>query len=291
MASGWTNTGSLADSLPTVIDAARIVREFEAVMPKLVDRVTLPEGQGLNWDEISLAKLTAQTVTESTILDNPQQIQDTLFSITPTQVGIQTIVTDRTKRRISKNVAARMGVLAGNAMERKKDLDGLAVLDSATTSLNGANTTLDPGTIAAAANRIVGNTTERGMPPLYTVLHSYQVKDIQDVIVSGIGTYAIPTGLTQDTFRQGFSGSLYNTELYIDGNLPINGDDDAKGGVFAKEAIVLVQGYSPRAESKREPGFGGGSDVMFMYDEYAYGERSAGNWLYEIISDATAPTA
>lgn len=291
MPSGWTNTGSLADSLPTVIDAARIVREFEGVMPKLVDRVTLPEGTGLNWDEISLAQLTAQTVTENTILDNPQMIQDTLFSITPTQVGIQTLVTDRTKRRISKNVAARMGALAGNAMERKKDEDGLAVLDGATTSLNGANTTLDPGTIAAAANRILGNTTERGMPPLYTVLHPFQVKDIQDVILSGVGTYAIPTGLTQDTFRQGFSGSLYNTELFVDGNIAIDSADDAKGGVFAKESIVLVQGYAPRGATKREEGYGGGAEVMYMYDEYAYGERSAGNWLYEIYSDATAPTA
>ena len=291
MATGWTNTGSLADSLPTVIDAARIVREFEAVMPKLVDRTTLPEGTGLNWDEISLARLTAQSVTENTILDNPQQIQDTLFSITPTVVGIQTLVTDRTKRRISKNVAAKMGELAGNAMERKKDADGLAILDGATTSLNGANTTLASGVIAAAANRIMGNTTERGMPPLYTVLHPFQLKDVQDELVSGVGTYAIPSGLTENTFRQGFSGSLYNTEVYTNGNIAIDASDDAKGGVFAKEAIVLVQGHSPRAESKREPGYGGGSDVMFMYDEYAYGERSAGNWLYEVYSDATAPTS
>jgi hypothetical protein len=291
MATGWTSTGSLADSLPTVIDAARIVREFEAVMPKLVDRTTLPEGTGLNWDEISLAKLTAQTVTEQTILDNPQQIQDTLFSVSPTIVGIQTLVTDRTKRRISKNVAARMGELAGNAMERKKDADGLAILDGATTSLSGAGTTLASSIVGAAANRIMGNSTERGVPPLYTVLHPFQLKDIQDELVSGVGTYVIPAGLTQDTFRQGFSGSLYNTEVYTNGNILIDSSDDAKGGVFAKEAIVLVQGHSPRAATKREEGFGGGAEVMYMYDEYAYGERSAGNWLYEVYSDATSPNA
>ena len=291
MASGWTTTGSLADSLPTVIDSARIVREFEAVIPRLVDRVTLPEGTGLNWDEISLSKLTAQTVTELTILDNPQQLVDTLFSVTPTVVGIQTLITDRTKRRISKQVAAKMGSLAGNAMERKKDTDGIAILDGATTSLSGAGSTLASGIIAAAANRITGNTTERGMPPIYTVLHPFQIKDLQDEIVSGVGTYAVPVGLTSETYRQGFSGSLFNTEVYADGNITIDASDDAKGGVFAKESIVLVQGHSPRAESKREPGYGGGAEVMYMYDEYAYGERSAGNWLYEVYSDATAPTS
>lgn len=291
MATGWTTTGSLADSLPTIIDSARIVREFEAVMPKLVDRVTLPEGTGLNWDEISLAKLTAQTVTELTILDNPQQIQDTLFSITPVVAGIQTLITDRTKRRITKSVAAKMGSLAGNAMERKKDIDGIAILDGATTSLSGAGTTLASGIISAAASRILGNTTERGMPPLYTVLHPFQLKDIQDEVVAGVGTYAIPSGLTDSTFRQGFSGSLFNTEVYTDGNISIDSGDDAKGGVFAKEAIVLVQGHSPRGETERKPGYGGGADVLYMYDEYAYGERSAGNWLYEVYSDALAPTS
>ena len=260
-------------------------------MPKLVDRVTLPEGTGLTFDEISLAKLTAQNVTEATILDNPQQIQDTLFSITPTMAAVQTVITDRTKRRISKNVAGKMGELAGNAMERKKDEDGLAILDGATTSLSGAGSTLTSGIIAAAANRIMGNTTERGMPPLYTVLHPFQVKDIQDEVVAGVGTYTIPEGLTERTFRQGFSGTLFNTEVFLDGNISIDGSDDAKGGVFAKDAIVLVQGFAPRAETERKAGWGGGSDVLYMYDEYAYGERSAGNWLYEIYSDATAPTS
>lgn len=291
MASGWTTTATLADSLPTVIDSARVVREFEAIMPRLVDRVTLPEGTGLNWDEISLAHLTAQSITENTILDNPQQMQDTLFSVTPVQLAIQTLVTDRTKRRISKAVSAKMGVLAGAAMERKKDTDGIAMLDGSTTSLSGAGTTLASGIISAAANRITGNTTERGMPPLYTVLHPFQLKDLQDEIVSGVGTYAIPSGLTEQTFRQGFSGSLFNTEVYMDGNITIDSADDAKGGVFAKDAFVLVQGYSPHGETERRPGYGGGADVMYLFDEYAYGERSAGNWSYEVYSDALAPTS
>jgi hypothetical protein len=28
---------------------------------------------------------------------------------------------------------------------------------------------------------------------------------------------------------------------------------------------------------------------VFLTDEYAYGERSSGNWSFEIIGDATAP--
>ena len=87
MATGWTTTGSLADSLDDVRSSARIVREYEGVMPQLVDKQTLGEGIGLSWQEITYAQLTAQAITETTELDNPQQIADSLLTITPTVVN------------------------------------------------------------------------------------------------------------------------------------------------------------------------------------------------------------
>ncbi len=291
MAAGRTHTGDLADSLPTVLASARIVREFEGTMIRLSDRTNLADGTGLDWNEISLAKLTAQGVQETSELNNPQLIQDTLFTITPTIVGVQTIITDRTMRRISKNVAAKIGVLTQNAIQRKKDQDGLTALDGATTSLGGAATTMTPGLIAAAASRIRGNTVEPATSAIYSVMHPFQLKDIQDEIVAGIGTYAIPNGLTEDTFRRGFSGSLFNTEVFTNGNISIDSNDDAKGGVFAREGLVLVDGFGPTTETDRLIRYGGGANEMILYDEYAYGERSPGNWIYELFTDATAPTS
>jgi len=71
MAAGDTITQSLDNSLPVVVAAARQVREFEGVMPNLCDKVTLDEGTGQSWREVSMAQLTAQEVTETTRLDNP----------------------------------------------------------------------------------------------------------------------------------------------------------------------------------------------------------------------------
>lgn len=289
---GETTTGTLADSLPTVIASARIVREYEGVMVRLSDRTNLADGTGLDWNEISLAALTAQGVTETTELNNPQQLADTLFSVTPVTVGVQTIITDRTMRRISKNVAMKIGVLAQNAIQRLKDERGLTVLDSATTSLGGGvSATLNSGHIAAAVSRIRSNSTEPAVTAIYTVLHGFQIKDIQDEIVSGMGTYAIPKGLTEDVFRKGFSGSLWNSEVFEDGNIDISVSTSAKGGVFAKEGVVLVDGFGPRTETDRLIRYGGGADELIIYDEFAYGERSAGNWLYEIFTDAAVPTS
>jgi hypothetical protein len=291
MTTGNTTTGSLTDSLPTVIASARIVREFEGVMPQLVDKQTLGEGIGLNWNEVSMSALTAMAVTETTELNNPQQVADTLFTITPSMVGIQTVITDRVAARISKNAYAKIGSLAQNAIQRKKDEDGLVVLDGATTSLCGAGTTLTSGYVAAASYRISSNATEPGNKPIRCVLHGYQLKDIYDELVAGVGTYVVNEGPTARVFQSKFTLPIAGVEVYEDGNITIDSSDDAKGGVFAQEGIVLVQGRAPRIVTLRNEKLGGGATEVIHYDEYAYGERSSGNWVYEIYSDATAPTS
>jgi len=291
MASGKTTTSELADSLPTIIAGGRIVRELGGVMQQLVDRKTLGEGIGLSWNEISLAKLVATAVSETTESNNPQAIADTLISVTPSIIQLEVLWTDRVKQRIAKVVMAETGKLFQNAIERKKNIDGVTVLDGATTSLAGAGVTLTSGHIAAAVTRITSNATERGVPPIRCVLHGFQIKDLYDELTAGVGLGVIGSGLTADVFRDGFKGRIAGAEIYENGEITIDSSSDAKGGVFAKDAIVLVQGRAARAETKREPGIGGGADRVFYYDEYAYGERSPGNWLYEIYSDATSPTS
>jgi hypothetical protein len=290
MASGWTTTDALADSLPTVIASARIIREYEGVVPQLCDRQTLPEGVGPDWNEISLAQLTAQRITETTELDNPQQLSDTLLSVTPEMIAVETFITDKVAARIDKKSFAKTGGLAQNAVERLKDEDGIDQFDSGT-SLGGAGTTLTSGIIGAGVEQIQGNTTEAGRPPFRCVLHPYQIHDIEDELVAGVGTYPIAEGLTARVFAEGFRGLVNGAQLYPDGNITIDGStDDAKGGVFAQEGLILVQGRGPRAVTVRNEKRGGGGTHVYHYDEYAYGLRSSGNWLFEVYSDATAPT-
>jgi len=291
MPSGNTTTAALNDSLPTVISSARITREYEGVMPQLVDKVTLGEGIGLSWNEVTYAQLTATATGETTEHNNPQQISDTLFTITPTGITIHTVITDKVADRITKNGFAKLGSLAQNAVQRMKDENGLTVLDGATISLCGAGTTMASGYVAAAAKRITSNATEPGNKPIRCVLHGYQIKDIYDELVAGVGTYVVSEGLTARVFSDGFNLPIAGCEIYEDGNITIDSSDDAKGGVFAKEAIVLVQGEGPQVVAIRNEKIGMGATEVIHRDEYAYGERSAGNWLYELYSDATAPTS
>jgi len=91
-------------------------------------------------------------------------------------------------------------------------------------------------------------------------------------------------------FNEGFRGKINGAQLFEDGNITENAGNDMKGGVFAMDAIVLVQGRAPRAVMVRDEALGGGASKVYHYDEYAYGERLDA-WGVEIFSDAVAPTS
>lgn len=294
MAGGETTTGSLTDSLPSIIADARIVREYEGVWQRTCDVRDLEDGTGLSWQEISLAQLVAADITETTRNENAQPIADTLFSITPTMSQILVKITDRTYRRIAGVVKGKVGQLAGNAMSRKKDEDYLALFPT----FNGAS---DPGSgqpmangyVASAVSRITGNTTEPAVSQIFAVLHGFQLFDIERAIVPA-GTSTLAAAYTEqlgnEVYRRGFKGELANAMVYTDGNITINSTPDATGAVHAKEAVVAVNGMGIKTETRRDPSFGGGADEVFITDEYGFGERSAGNWAYSMVSDATSPT-
>lgn len=294
MPAGATTTGSLTDSLPYSIAKARQIREYEGTFMRTTDQTTLTSGEGLDWNEVSIAALNAQAITETTTLNNPQQLADTLFTITPLIAGIHIKATDRTWARIAGVVKSQadVGKLAQNAMQRYKDEAYLAIFATFTTTLGATGTSMQSGHLAAAAYRIRSNTTEPAMGPIHHVNHGFVLKDIRDELVSAVGTYVVTAGMTDDVFRRGFKGiTVDSVNIWEDGNVTITSTPDARGGTHAQEAVVMVQGMAPKRYERELPDFGGGGKEWFWYDEFAYGERSAGNWAFGHLNDATPPTS
>ena len=292
MASGETISGSLADSLPSMLADARIVREKDGTWQRTTDKRTLKEGTGLNWQEITLAQLTSSDITETTQNENAQQIADTLLQSEPTMTQILVKVTDRTYRKIADVVEDKMGTLAGNAMMRKKNGDYLSLFPTFSGAADpGAGNPLSFGHIGASVARIKSNTTEPSTAPVHAVLHGFQIKDLKDELEAGVGTFIVGSGLTEETYRKGFSGSVAGANIWEDGNITIDGSDDAVGAVHSQEAVVAVSGMTIKTETRRDPAFGGGADEIFMTDEYSFVERSSPNWAFQQTSDALAPTS
>ena len=293
MASGDTYVTSLADSQELIIDSARIRREYTVVMVGLCEQHNLPSNTGLSWEEIELNRFDAQTVTDTTILDNAQTFADTVRAYTPTQTGITTIMHWKVNQRLPKVVLAQMGSQMMDAIDRKKDKDGFTMLDGATNSQPGAGQPLSFSTLAAHVSNIQGNTTEGATGVGYHVMHPFQWKDIEDEIRQGIGTYPIPAGMTAETFARSYKGPVSDFAVFTAGNLTIDGADDAKGGTFAKMGALYINGRGVKKFTKELPERGGGSEQMWVYDEYTFGERlsnSTSVFIREIYSDALAPT-
>jgi len=258
------------------------------VVTQLVDRVSLSPNTGLDWKEALFAQLSAQAITEQTVMDNPQAYSDTAITIRPQMVQIQTFISDKVLLSVDRKSLGQMDGLTGNAMTRKEDEDGLTAMD-ASTQLGAAGTPVTTGDVASCRYLITSNPTEPGSLPISGVFHGYCMKDFFDELVAGLGTYPVPAGATADVFKGGFHLPIAEVTIHEDGNIAIDANADAKNFVFAKMAWILVSGMSMRRETRREPHIGGGGDSLFVTHEYAYGERSPSNWSREIIADATAP--
>jgi hypothetical protein len=217
------------------------------------------------------------------------------MSIEPTMTQIIIKVTDRTYRKIAKIVSEKFGTLVGNAMSRKKDEDYLALFSTfATTCSPGTGTTFSSGYISAAKNNITSNVTEPSMAQVFTVLHGFQIKDVQDELLAGVGTYTVPTGMTEEIFRRGFSGTVAGSNIFEDGNITVDSTPDANGATHSREAVIACVGMEIKREVDRDLYFGGGADVISLVDEYAFAERRSGTtqvWAMRHQSDATAPTS
>lgn len=287
MASGDTTTTSINDAMNTMVASGRMVRDYDPVVPKTVDRERLTEG--LSWIEDRVDLLTAQDVNEQTVMDNPQEYSDTKFSVTPTYSGIMTFITNRTFNRGSSKVTTFLrGQAMSRALQRKKDVDGIAQFALFSTTLSGTGTTLASGVVSAAKSRITGNTTEPGRGVINAVLHPFGVKDLQDELVAGLGTFAVPEGLTAEFYRRGFNGSIVGVNIWDDGNIAINSTPDARGAIYTKDAIVLVEGETLKSYNRFRPDKGAGGTEFFLYDEYAYGQRRD-VWGFSVLHDATVP--
>lgn len=293
MPTGRTTTESLNDSLPTAIAAAVNIREFKGVMTQLVRRENLEPGTGLTWNEVGIDAINAQSVGNDTDLeDNPQQLSDTLRSITPTISGLSTFVLDQVAERISKKSFARLARVGQDAIQRKKDEDLITMGQGATTDLGATATVLTSGEIAAGSFRVTSNTTEPGTPPIYAVFQGFGIKHLWDELGAPVGTYEISNGLSRDVFEKGIRAKyeIGGSMVIEDGNIPVV-SNDAEGIVFAREGIILVQGRAPRMKTERFEGRGGGGTMVYHYDDYGSGEGgSAGMWLYSVTHDATVPT-
>ena len=305
-----TTKTSVANSLPdTFIAEVKTKVQEGPIMRPLVTNVNLPRGEGGQWEMTELTRATAVALADGFDMVGTDTVTDTTLQITPTEFGAQLTITDLAKNQITKrtDLVRQVGRILGNSMITKEDIDLLTELDSASVALGSAGTALTPGHIMAAAaaikgggqvaGAIVAGTPEPGPDPIFAVFNSSQFHNVNKFLVGGAtgGTLAATSiaapsaGPGFEALTRGYRGPIGDAAVYIDNNLSKDASDDAKGGVWSKEAIVQV-GFmgSPTMEEQRDASLRGTEYNIVMVK--GTGEWKDA-WKREMLFDAASPTS
>ena len=286
-----SSTSNLSSGQKILVAAAREAYEPAAPDPDLIENNRIPQGHK-QWDILTYARLTsAQAVTEGVDLSSSQQLVANSLSITPAEHGIIATLSQRLVRRQGDtSVVSTTGKMLAASLRRRQALDVIALYDGFSQSSPGATYALDITTFrGAVAYLLTDNDTAYGPAPLplHAALHIEQISDII-LDISDPGTVVSSRdGLSAEMLQRWWKGSdrLYGVQIFHSGNIARDSGDDAKGAIFAKEALVMVM--ATNAEATEQADHSLRATEYGIFQEWGEGERADPHGV-EIFSDAAA---
>jgi len=249
MANETTST-SLNDLIPQIVAEAMFVASERSIMRNLVKNYTLPMGSGKTITVPRYPTQTAAGVNEGTDLTNTSVATDGA-TLTVSEVGIMTTVTDYARMTSASNVIADVGRLFGEAIARKIDTDLTALFDGFSTNTLGDGTT---AISAAVVFQAVAKLRSAGVPgtDLFCVLHPAIAYDLKANLTN---TFANPNaGLIQnEAMASGYVGMLAGVPIFETSNMANTGTaGDFKGGLFHRDALGLALLQDIKIETQRD---------------------------------------
>jgi|TARA_Y100000114_G_scaffold147108_1_gene158527 hypothetical protein len=279
----------------TVIASA--ISNIEPAGPtnQLVSRYDIP--QGAKQVNIPIwGRNDAHALTEGVDISTPQQLSVTVTSITASEHGIMTFVSDRLSRQNNEDILAHVGEVQGGALGRLLEDDLITLFDGFSNSIGSAGSNLTYRDIAGAVSFLkTDNNSSFGMAPGQpnAVMHPEQIRRfVQEVTGiqaggSGMAAQPIPEGITADVIQNYFRGNerAFGVPIFQSGVLSRDGSGDAKGAVFVPGALALAMAHEMEAEEERDASLRG--TEMVMVGEWGEAEV-ADPWGVEMLGAADA---
>ena len=298
MATGLTlsSSSSLSDISNIVIASA--ISNIEPAGPtnQLVSRYDIP--QGAKQVNIPIwGRNDAAALTEGVDITAPQQLSVTVTSITASEHGIMTFVSDRLSRQNNEDILSHVGEVQGGALGRLLEDDLIALFDTFSNSIGAQDTALTYRQVAGAVSYLkTDNNASYGMAPGTPngVFHPEQIRAfVQEVTgiqaggTTGMAAQPIPEGITSEVIQNYFRGNerIFGIPIYQSGVLGRDGSGDVKGAVFVPQAIALAMAHEMEAEEERDASLRG--TEMVMVGEWGEAEI-ADPWGVEMLGAADA---
>lgn len=278
-----STVSSLNSLFNTVFEDAIFVAREQNLMAGLVTNYT---GQGMAARQLGIyPQLTAATRTEGIDYANATEFDKTLqMTITPSSKIVQTVMTDQ---RIATDPDDARGDAAremGAALATKIDTDLVDLFSGFSTSKGTANNALTLANMGAAISVL---RTNKAPNPLYVVIHPYQWHDIWALLGTPASNQAFLGDVANEAMKAFYVGTFLSASWFVDSNITIDGNTDATGAVFHREALALDTRKAPTLEVERDASLEGWELNLTAW--YGVAERRD-SFGVKIISDVTEPT-
>ena len=274
-----TTSSTISELYTEIVAEAMFTASEQSIMKGLTRNYTIVGG-GKSVEVPIYPTVSASAVSEASDLSNTA-INPSSVTITASEVGIMTTLTDLARNSASRNVAQDIGRVFGEAIARKIDLDLTALFDGFSTSVGGADAALSADTVAQAHANLRNNSVP--MNDLALVLHPMVAHDLKRGMTN---TYAgLDTDISNEALRSGFIGTLFGVPVFETANMANTGTTgDYKGAMFHRDALGLAMMQDLKIEIQRDASLR--ADEIVATAVYGVGELQD-SYGIEILADSS----
>jgi len=296
---GVTGTAQIDQAVERFLAASRYtMQEKPGVMKSSIRTERLPENSGPSVNIPKYGQVTTYALTEGVDMTQAQQITDTLMTLTPTEFGAQVVLTDLMLMTVRDEFFRVAGKILGESFDRQQDQTLCDDCDNFSLALGTAAAALTLGHVMAAhasikynapANGSAGRGGEPGPDPISLVHTPAALHALAKNMTGGQGATAA-TQISPNTKYAGYElAAVPGLFIKSDINFTKDTSDDAKGGCFSKDAMILVElGGGASVEKERDSSLRGW-ELNFV-GRWARGEYLDG-WGREMLFDSALPTS
>ncbi len=247
-----STSSTLSELYTEIVAEALFVASERSIMRPLVRNYAVTGG-GKSVEIPIYSAVSAAAVSEASDLSNTA-IDPTSKTITCSEHGIMTTLTDLGRNAAPRNVAADIGRLFGEAIAKKQDKDLTALFGGFSTTVGSASTAMSASLIfqAVAKLRAAGVPGEN----LSAVIHPQVAFDLKSGLTN---TFANPNpGVGNEALRTGLVGQIAGVNIFETSNMTDSSSNDPgttgdyKGAVFHSDALGLAMMQDLKIETQRD---------------------------------------
>ena len=260
-----STSSTLSELYTEIVAEAQFVASEKSIMRNLVKNYAITGG-GKAVEVPVYAQESADAVAEATDLSNTA-IDPSSVTITASEVGVMTTLTDLARNSAPRNVAGDIGKLFGEAIARKQDQQLITLFDGFSTTLGDGTGAISPAVIFNALSTLRANSLPAN--ECAVVLHPKIAYDLKSGLTN---TFAgLDTENSNEALRSGFVGTLAGMPIFETSNMANTGTaGDYKGGAFHKDALAIAMMQDVKIETQRDASLR--ADEIVATSVYGVGE-------------------